>query len=520
MESFYKENVAVGVNDGVLVSEPKYTADPTVLERDFTRDTLSQQAHIIGRLMAKMEFTTELRGNGKQNSGILSDAPIITRLLRAAGYKVTAATDATTHGPFDIDVHYNQVTWEVSSGAAASGTFSLPINATAGETVTIGAQTYTFRVTPAAPNDVKIGANADATLVNLAAAINGSAGSGSLYGTFTVANKDVTAVASTGSVVVTAKYHGTSGNAIATTETVTGSGDAWGGLTLTGGTALATSSDVIPYYIEVTTAGASGTAMLRVTSEAGMGEDLAAAVVTSGSAFTIGTKGLTIKPTFTGSLALGQRWTMWLFPAGLKLLPVSDDFESITLVMHKDKVQHTMPGSFGTFEVEAKAGEFAKIKWTFWGTYVDPIDSSLPSPIYEKALPSQVQLARLRMDKFNAIVDKFTFNQGNDIQIRPDVSSEQGYIGTRIVSRKPEGGVDPEADLVSNYDFWAKLATASRMPFQMRVGTVPGNTVWMIAPATQYTKMTYTDRNQILTYDAGLKFSGYQADDEMAFFLC
>jgi hypothetical protein len=44
-----------------------------------------------------------------------------------------------------------------------------------------------------------------------------------------------------------------------------------------------------------------------------------------------------------------------------------------------------------------------------------------------------------------------------------------------IPARKPEGGIDPEADLVANNDFWGNFAAALRMPFQMRVGDEPGN---------------------------------------------
>ena len=55
------------------------------------------------------------------------------------------------------------------------------------------------------------------------------------------------------------------------------------------------------------------------------------------------------------------------------------------------------------------------------------------------------------------------------------------------------------------------------MPFQMRVGTVPGNTVWMLAPVTQYTGLTYRDRTGLRTYDAGLKVAQYAGDDETIF---
>jgi hypothetical protein len=59
---------AVTTDDGVLVSDPTFTGDGSVLERKFTRDTLSPIAHIMGRLTAKMEFTTELRGSSNSRT--------------------------------------------------------------------------------------------------------------------------------------------------------------------------------------------------------------------------------------------------------------------------------------------------------------------------------------------------------------------------------------------------------------------------------------------------------------------
>ena len=99
------------------------------------------------------------------------------------------------------------------------------------------------------------------------------------------------------------------------------------------------------------------------------------------------------------------------------------------------------------------------------------------------------------------------------------MSSNEGYVGTRIVSRAPEGGIDPEAELVANHDFWGKMGRAERMSLQMRVGTEAGNTVWFLAPSVQYTGLTYQDRNGIRTYDAQLKFSRVLGNDEFAIFL-
>jgi hypothetical protein len=59
------------------------------------------------------------------------------------------------------------------------------------------------------------------------------------------------------------------------------------------------------------------------------------------------------------------------------------------------------------------------------------------------------------------------------------------------------------------------MAAATQMPFEMRIGTVTGNTVWLMAPNTQYSKMTYKDRQGIRAYDAGLAPARSNGDDEL-----
>lgn len=397
VESTYNTPVAVGANDGILIMNPKFSVKTNVLERSFVKNDLSQNAIIMGRKIASMEFEVELRGNGRQNSGVVSDAPVLSRLIQACGYSLTGKSAASVKGVYPVGAQNNPVSW------TSSGTV--------------------------------------------------------------------------------------------------------------------TATDVIAYYVTVDTAGVSGTCKVTVTSDT-VGEGNASQSLTSGTPLSVGTKGVSITPTFTGSLVVGQRWIVWALPPGQSLNPISTGQQSLTLVAHMDGVLHQMPGSYGTFEITAQAGAFATIKFTFTGTYVAPTDDPNPTPNFETTLPSQVQLARLRADNFNAIVEKFTFTQGNDIQIRPDVSSSDGYVGVRIVARKTVGGIDPEADNVANYDFWGRLAAATQMPFQMRVGTVAGNTVWCFAPNVQYTGLTYKDRNGILAYDAGLTFGRVVGDDEFQLHLC
>jgi hypothetical protein len=96
---------------------------------------------------------------------------------------------------------------------------STGVNVTAADTVTIGAVTYTFRaaVTTTA-NEVKIGADAAATLQNLKDAIN-LTGTTAQYGSLTVVHPTVTAAAITTTTLrMYAKTAGTGGNSLASTK--------------------------------------------------------------------------------------------------------------------------------------------------------------------------------------------------------------------------------------------------------------------------------------------------------------
>ena len=383
------------LTDAILVEAPDFMGDFTILARDYARVDLSPLPNATGRKLAKLTFTTELRGNGKQNSGNSADAPIITRLFAASGYALTSNAAASPSAVFEVGDDVNPVSW-TTSGAL-------------------------------------------------------------------------------------------------------------------------TNTDVIAYYITCTTAGASAAAKVTVTSDT-VGESAVAATITSGTAMAIGTKGLSLNPTFTGSLQLGQSWVVWLYPPGSVLAPVSSNFSSLTLYCYMDGTLHAMTGSMGTFSIDAVSGQYAKVKWEFHGQYVPTSDVAMPTnAVYERTLPPQVQLARLNVNNFQATVNAMTFTQANTIQPRPDINGTDGYSGVRLTSRKPQGGIDPEATLVASNDFWGQMSAAQRMPFQMRVGNAAGNTVWMLAPCTQYDKLTYKDRSGLRVYDAGLHFGRVYGNDEVAF---
>jgi flagellin len=117
---------------------------------------------------------------------------------------------------------------DLSGGAAATaatGHFELTANPLAGNTVTIGSESYTFvSGAPTAANQVMLGSNVQGTLNNLMEAVNNGpngTGAGTDYGTGTVANTSATISAvNGGQATVTASTLGTTGNSIAISATL------------------------------------------------------------------------------------------------------------------------------------------------------------------------------------------------------------------------------------------------------------------------------------------------------------
>lgn len=81
--------------DAILVEDPDYKIDVSMLERNNARFDLDGLPATTGRKLASMTFTHEVRSNGRSNSGLIADAPKLGRLLRACGFAETAVAAGT-----------------------------------------------------------------------------------------------------------------------------------------------------------------------------------------------------------------------------------------------------------------------------------------------------------------------------------------------------------------------------------------------------------------------------------------
>lgn len=96
---------------------------------------------------------------------------------------------------------------------AATATFTLTKNLTTNDSIKVGSRTYLVKQTPSTAYDITLGADQTATIANIVAAINTSGTAGTHYYTGTLGPGEITAVASSTTLITfTSKLAGVAGN--------------------------------------------------------------------------------------------------------------------------------------------------------------------------------------------------------------------------------------------------------------------------------------------------------------------
>ena len=237
------------------------------------------KAAVNGAAGAGTTYSSNTTANTQVTAGTLTGTTLAFAATTAGAngnFIATAATGAVTGSWGSLDF-----TGGVNTGAAPT--------ATAGDTVTVGSQTYSFvanlNTAPTANQiQVLVGSTNTASLANLANAINGSSGSGVTYayGSSATANTSAKATASATSIAFTALTPGTAGNSINTSASGSGA-NTFGAADLAGGTAgsindLLTQADATAALATISTAiqsvaslrGNIGATVNRLQSAAGV----------------------------------------------------------------------------------------------------------------------------------------------------------------------------------------------------------------------------------------------------------
>lgn len=239
-EAFGGADLAGGVAGAtVSIGSQTYTFVNALSHTETANEVVSSsEATGLGNLVSAVNGTGGggYSANTVANTQVTAGASTGTTVLFTAdtagtsGNFITTATGGATTGAFS--------SVDFTGGTAAGNAPS----AVAGDTVTVGTQTYNFVASLGSPSpnavQVLVGSTEADSLQNLADAINGSSGAGVnyVYGTGATANTSATAIAGQNSVALTAITKGTAGNSIALATTGSGA-NTFSSSFLTGGTA-------------------------------------------------------------------------------------------------------------------------------------------------------------------------------------------------------------------------------------------------------------------------------------------
>lgn len=497
--------------DAVLVSNPEFSIDPNILERDFVNPSISPFEHVVGRKLAQLTFTTELKGNGTENLGqVVTNEPKLARLLLGCGYLLSNASGLmsfTTDVASDDD--FTITTEDGADHGFITGDGPVQFFANGGTLPTGVSEDTDYWIIRKDETSFAVATSRSNALAGTEVDITGDASGDVQIQTVrqvSRVNKDPANSSSEPSDL--AFYRGL-------IEGASGPGN---------GVFEGKDSPVL-YTIEVTTGGASGVAGITITGNNDDEDDLSGAseaTVTSGTQFELGSSDVWITMEWTGDLVQGDKYRVLVCPDGIVALPTSDCTNILTFYFYEDGLLYKILDAQGTFTIDATAGNYATVEFTFTGQYVAPSDADLPTnEVFEDTLPQQVELGLLTFGSNVSLkVEQWTLDQANNVVPRPDINNSDGFSGVRISERNPSGGFDPEAELVATEDFWGDFANARAKVFTARVGTAVGNQIVLYGPKVQTNDISFADRDGIRVFDHGLMFRRQNGDDEVQFYFC
>lgn len=192
--------------------------------------------------------------------------------------------------------------------------------------------------------------------------------------------------------------------------------------------------------------------------------------------------------------------------------------KSVTIYTNFDGRLHKLTGCVGTFEMILKAGEPARLRWTFRGIYNAPTDTALAAPTFETNVnaPPKVLGSAFTFNSISTfVVQQLTITLGNVIANREDVNATHGYKGFAVTMRKATALMNPEAFTVATYDAFTDWINATLRQLSVVVGATAGSIMTITLPKCEIDDIRQGEREGIETWEIPLSLAYNTGDDEI-----
>ena len=170
--------------------------------------------------------------------------------------------------------------------------------------------------------------------------------------------------------------------------------------------------------------------------------------------------------------------------------------KTLTLGLYENGRRKLMSGAVGNVVFNFVPGEPVMMNFTFRGVYQGVSDTAILAPTYPTITPIRASSSGGAFT-INSVAQTFasaSFDVGNQIELRPSVSTASGFSHGIITDRTPVWNIDPEAKLVATADVFGDWVSGTTRALSVSISDAE-DTVRFIAPAVQKTSVSNADRN-------------------------
>lgn len=191
-------------------------------------------------------------------------------------------------------------------------------------------------------------------------------------------------------------------------------------------------------------------------------------------------------------------------PDSIVYAPISTAFESIGIDAYLDGYRHQIPDAFGTFTMEAAAGEYCKVTFELTGLYIAPTVVAIPSQTFELDKAPAFKSAACTIAGETVVLKSFRLVWGTERTERRDANAANAVKGISITDRNPTLNMVVEVDTALR-NYFNDVSTTDTVPVLWQVGTDVGNRVKFNVPQAQLLANPYGEADQLRTFDLNFK---------------
>ncbi len=202
---------------------------------------------------------------------------------------------------------------------------------------------------------------------------------------------------------------------------------------------------------------------------------------------------------------------------GREYKPITTGASSLSLGSYEDGILKQLKGCRGNAKFTFASGAPGLIDFDFKGVEAGIEDASFLSSIsYESTKPPVLLDAALLLGSYAARIGNIDFDLGMVLAAREDINDDRGILSFALTGRKVAGSINPEMDLVANYDFHSKLFNNTEAVLDFTLGSVAGNMFRFYIPKLQKTNIDDADRDGLQIAQIPFQANGsVTGDDEL-----